>query len=102
MDAGLHGGGILDALEEDGQVVDQDEESTAEEQSKERGGKDAAVLEHARGQGSLVSQLDLRECKEDSHDAEADEQADDPRIVPGVLVSSPLQGEQEADDGGDQ
>lgn len=102
LDAGFHGGGALDALEEDGQVVDEDEEGPAEEQSKHRGGEDGAVLEHARWQGGLVTHLDLRECKEDSHEAEPDEQADDPRVVPRVLVTSPLQGEQEADDSGDK
>lgn len=101
-DAGLDGADVLDGLEPDGQVVDDDHHGRAQRKGGPRAGQDAALQEDARRDGGGVGLEDLDQDEADEQDAGQDEQGDDAGAAPGVLGAAPLQGEQEADDGGQE
>jgi hypothetical protein len=46
--------------------------------------------------------LELNANEDQNHEPEADEQADDARVVPGVVSAAPLQSEQQTNDGGNE
>jgi len=80
--------GIVDALEVNGQVVDDEEEGAAKEEGVNAADPDRALLEQARYyQGPLVMEV-LPGAKHDQDNDEADNQADHVAAVPrlGLLT----------------
>ena len=84
------------------EVVDQREETGAKEHGEQHGEQDIAVLKQARRQCAPVFLPELDADEDDDHGAETTEQANDLGVVPRVLGTTPLQSEEEADDGGDE
>ena len=92
------------ALEEDGEIVYEVVDGAAKDKGEEAGEGDGAAVppgtEDSGWDHGAVAEADLP-GKEDYHDdARADNEADDGGAGPGVSVAAPLEGEEEADDGG--
>lgn len=83
-------------------IKDEGEEASAEEETEHHGSKNIAVLEHSRWQCSLVSLPELDTNKDDEHEAKANKQANDLGIAPSILGATPLQGQDETHNGGDE
>lgn len=83
-------------------IKDEGEEASAEEETKHHGSKNVTVLEHSRRQCSLVSLPELDTNKDEDHEAEANEQANDLGVAPSILRATPLQSQDEAHNGGDE
>lgn len=83
-------------------IKDEGEEASAEEETEHHGSKNIAVLEHSWWQCSLVSLPELDTNKHDDHEAKANEQANNLGIAPSILRATPLQGQDEAHNGGDE
>lgn len=83
-------------------VEDHHEETGSQEGTKESTAPDVAVLEHAgwHGCGLLLPDLDPDEAGD--QDGEDHEQGDDASTLPGVDGATPLQGEQQANDSGNE
>lgn len=83
-------------------IKDEGEETSAEEETEHHGSKNVAVLEHSRRQCSLVSLPELDTNEDDEHEAKANEQANDLGVAPGIFRATPLQGQDETHNGGDE
>lgn len=101
-DAGFCGADALDGLEPDGEVVHHYEESGAQHGAEPGGAPDVAVFKHARGDRGVFLLPDLDREEADDEEAGDDQQGDDAAALPGVLGAAPLEGEQQADDGGEE
>lgn len=84
------------------EVVDKGEEAGTKEEGKEHGAHGVAVLEQARGQSSTVTLPELNTNEDGNHETKADKEADDARVAPGIISTTPLQSKQKADDGRDE
>lgn len=102
LDTGLHGGGALHTLEEDGHVIHEEEESTTEEEGEQGGSQHGALLQDLGWEGGLLANVDLGDGEENRQQTETDEQTDDAGVVPGVLVASPLEGQEKTDNRRDE
>lgn len=100
VDAGADGAGALDGLEPDGDEVDVDEEGAADAEAEEHRGRDGALRGDARRHRGVVFEVDLEGHEADDGESEEDEEGDDAAVGPFVDDAAPLQGEEEADDGG--
>lgn len=83
-------------------VKDEGEEASAEEETEHHGSKNVAVLEHSRRQCSLVSFPELDTNKHKDHEAKANKQANNLGVAPSILRATPLQGQDETHNGGDE
>lgn len=102
LNTGLDGGCALNGLEPDGEVEDHDEEGGTESGSEPGTGPDCTVLEDAgRDSGSLLLP-DLDTDESSNENAEENKQGDDAAVAPGELGATPLQGEEEGDNTGDE
>ena len=97
-DAGIGGVDVVDALEVDGQVVDEDEVAASEEESVQGIHPDGLTLHQPRHDHGALSVEELPRGEGDSDQEKADEQADDLAGVPRVSLSTVLQGQDVADD----
>lgn len=77
-----------------------DEERPADADSEENRRGDGALGGDADGHGSVILEVDLESDKTDDGEAEENEQGNDAAVTPFVDDTTPLEGEQEADDGG--
>ena len=101
-DAGADGGGAFDGLEPDGEVVDHDHHDGGDHEGPPHAGEDGALEEDARRDrgGFAFDLLDVDEQGEE--DGEEDEEQDDAPGAPGVGCTAPLEGEEQADDAGEE
>lgn len=100
VDARADGAGAFDGLEPYGDEIHVNEEGAADAEAEEDGGGDGALGGDAGGHGGVVLEVDLQPDEDDDGEAEEDEEGDDAAVGPFVDDAAPLQGEQEADDGG--
>lgn len=98
--AGLGGRDAGDGLEVDGEVVEEGEESSRQEEDVEAGDDDGALSQQAvLQQRALAHEVFIYE-EDDEQEDEADEGADHGGVGPGVCDAALLQGEEVADYGG--
>lgn len=97
--ARVHGRGVLDRLEPDGEVVDDREVGTGEEGHEEGGEGHGMHGDDARRHHGVVLTLSLDGQEGDEEHAGEDEEGDDAPVGPGEGRAAPLEGKQEADDG---
>ena len=101
-DAGFHGGDALDRLEPEGQEVEEGDHGAADGEGEGRPREDAAVQEDAGRDGRGVALAMLDEDEDREAQGEEEEENDDARVRPSVGQAAPLEGEEEADDGGQE
>ena len=102
VDARADGAGAFDGLEPNGDEIHVNEEGAADAEAEEDGGGDGALRGDARGHRGVVFEVDLQADEDDDGEPEEDEERDDAAVSPFVDHAAPLEGEQEADDGGDE
>lgn len=100
--AGLDGRGALDGLEPDGDVVDHQVKRGAEEEDVQAASPYRSVADDARRHRGVFALAPLDEDEAGEEDAEEDEEGNDAAVLPGVEGAAPLEGEEQADDGGDE
>ena len=92
----------LDGLEPDGQVVNHDEEASAQHGTEQCRSPDVAVQEDARRNRGifLLPPLDSKEaaCEENKEDQERN----DATVLPLILAATPLESEQQANNSGQE
>jgi hypothetical protein len=93
LDAGVCCCAAFHGLEIDAEVENQHEEACAEETGEGKGAGYVAVLEEPWGKRAFVAEPDLCVDEDYEEEGEADEEADDARVGPGVGCSAPLEGE---------
>ena len=86
-------------MEVNRQEIYEDEEGSAETKCEEGACSDAALLDDSRGNRGILSFPELDADESDDQNAENDKESDDPAITPRILLTAPLKGEKEADDG---
>jgi len=86
----------------DGNVVNDGEERPSEACNVEGTSADTPLADDPHGDGRFVAFVDLESDEHRDEDAESDKKTDDLGVVPRVLASSPLQSQENADDGGDE
>lgn len=99
VDAGHDGADVADALEVDGQVVQDHEVAAGEEAREQRAGADGPGEEQPRHDDSPLALVPLPRGEEAGEDEEGDEQRDDLGPVPGLGLAAVLQRQHEADEG---
>jgi hypothetical protein len=91
---------VPDGLVVDRDVVGEDKEGATGE---EGGGEDSpdgfSLGENGDGDHGLVTKVALPKDEDDGQDAGDDEASDDAAVLPGLLVTTPLKGEDEGSHG---
>jgi hypothetical protein len=100
--AAVQGRSTLDDLEPLRHVVDVDEVSAHHEGDEDATQQDRALKNDGERNHSIIALVVLPYQKHGQQARRTTEQADHGGRVPGILVSSPLQGEESHDDGGDK
>lgn len=100
--AGCRGGNAVNGLEVDGEVVEQDEERTREEEFEQAASGDAAVREDFGGDQRMVFRVEFHGAEGGPEEDKADEGADDLGGAPRVNHATPLGAQEESDDGAEQ
>jgi hypothetical protein len=84
-------------LEPNREVVDEDEERSAEAQDEPACASDGTVLQKAWRNGGVILLPDLNANKSDQEHTEDDEKGDDLSVRPRVFAATPLQSKEQAD-----
>lgn len=93
----------LDGLKPDRNVECHDDHNGATEQSVPHSTSDRAVEDNAHGDSDSVLRADELQNPECCHcESKYDQQGDDAAVRPGVGGATPLQGEEQADDAGEE
>ena len=98
IDTGLRSSCVLDRLEPEGQVINENEESASQTQSEEASCNDATSPEYSGWNRCEVTLPNLNNDESDEKNPGHDKKSDDSTIVPRILLPSPLQSQQQADD----
>jgi len=93
---------VLDDLEVDGEVKQDTKEGHAREEQASVGSPEVADLVQMNGDDGLLGDLPFGQDKDDGHGETAAQHANDDTRVPGVLVATPAQGQQDHDDGSEE
>jgi hypothetical protein len=84
------------------EVVDEREETSTEKHCEGHSSQGVSVLKETRRKSSLVALPELDGNKDGDHGAETTEETNDARVAPSIIGATPLQSEEETDNGRDE
>lgn len=84
--------GTLDNLEPESQGVEHGDHPPTDTEREDGTKEDASLAENARRDRGIFLAPDLHDAEGNGQNASDNKESNDPAVVPGVIVASPLEG----------